>query len=77
MEKNSIPGNIERRWTLAARNSGGVGATPAADAQWNYADRRTRMERRILYDRRQMIRFEGDRRACDQRRQGVDPWAFP
>ena len=77
MEKKTPPGNPERRWTLEPRNTGSARRTPSANADWNYADRRTRRERRIVYDRRQLIRFEDDRRTCDERRLGADPWAFP
>lgn len=43
----------------------------------NQADRRTPAGRRLVYDRRELIRFEGDRRAGKDRRAGVDPWGIP
>lgn len=76
MEKKIIPGESDRRWSLASR-SRGVGGTTATNAPWNYVERRERMERRVVYDRRQLIRFEDDRRAGMERRVGSDPWAFP
>ena len=33
--------------------------------------------RRVLYDRRRLIRFDADRRAEVQRRLGAEPWAIP
>ena len=76
MEKKIIPGKPERRWTLQSRNPSSPGGTPA-DAALNYVDRRTRRDRRVVYDRRELIRFEVDRRASADRRMDVDPWAFP
>lgn len=77
MEKKIIPGKPERRWTLQSPNPSGPGEAPSADAAANYVDRRTSRDRRVLYDRRELIRFEVDRRAGDARRLDTDPWAFP
>lgn len=77
MEKKVIPGKPERRWALASRNPSSPGGTPSADAALNYVDRRTRRDRRVFYDRRELIRFEVDRRAGAERRMDADPWAFP
>lgn len=41
-----------------------------------HADRRTRADRRALHNRRQLIRFEDDRRAIKARRLGEAPWAI-
>ena len=77
MEKKINPGEAERRWPLSPRNNRAVGGAPGANAPWNYVERRDRAERRLRYDRRQLIRFEDDRRAGMERRTGSDPWAFP
>lgn len=77
MEKKIIPGESDRRWTLESRTNRSANGTPSANASWNFVDRRTRMERRVVYDRRQLIRFADDRRASRERRVGIDPWAFP
>ena len=77
MEKQIIPGDPERRRSLASRTNRGIGATTAAHAPGNHEERRLRAPRRMVYDRRQLIRFEDDRRVCRERRTGNDPWAFP
>ena len=77
MEKKIIAGKSDRRWSLASRNNRGVGETTAANAPWNYVERRDRTQRRMVYDRRHLIRFEDDRRVRMERRVGTDPWAFP
>lgn len=77
MEKKIPPGTSDPRWSLQSRKSGSVVGTPPADAAWNYADRRARSDRRFVYDRRELIRFENDRRAGRERRVGMDPWAIP
>jgi hypothetical protein len=54
--------------------------TPS-NAVWNYANRRTHGERRYVYDRRVLIRFESDRRYSRERRLDIDldldPWGIP
>jgi len=77
MEKNINPGDSERRWSMAPRNNLGVDGTRPANAAWNSVERRDHVGRRVVYDRRQLIRFEDDRRAGLERRVGADPWAFP
>jgi hypothetical protein len=79
MDKKIIPGKPERRWTLQSRDPSAPGGAPSADAASNYVDRRTRRDRRVVYDRRDLIRFDVDRRnvAGAERRLDVDPWAFP
>ena len=77
MEKKTTPGNPERRWMPQSRNPGSLGERSSADPALNYVDRRTRMDRRVLYDRRELIRFEVDRRTGDARRLDTDPWEFP
>ena len=47
------------------------GATIAGQSG-NPLDRRTKTDRRVLHDRRQMIRFEDDRRTGADRRAGSD-----
>lgn len=76
MEKKIIPGESDRRWSLSPRTTRGVGGSPG-NAPWKYVERRDRSDRRLVYDRRQLIRFEDDRRAGMERRAGSDPWAFP
>lgn len=63
------PGGGPRRdlASLAARSGAGM----------EHVERRTVTDRRLLYDRRQLIRFEDDRRHGQERRQDTDPWAFP
>lgn len=39
-------------------------------------DTRGKIERRSHGDRRNSIRFEADRRACEDRRAGPKPWAL-
>lgn len=68
MERKTPSENSHRRWP---------GGRLASDTPWNYADRRGRTERRLLYDRRELIRFENDRRVSHERRRGLDPWAIP
>lgn len=77
MEKKTNPGESDRRWSLAPRNARGAGGATSATGPSNNVDRRGRSERRVVYDRRQLIRFEDDRRAGTERRVGSDPWAFP
>ncbi len=77
MEKKTNPGKPERRWALEPHSTRNTTGTPSAETPLNFIDRRNRRERRIVYDRRQLIRFEDDRRICDERRLGADPWAFP
>ncbi len=77
MEKNIIPGESDRHWQLTPRQNRAVGEPSATSSPWNYVERRARRERRVVYDRRQLIRFEDDRRAGMERRGGTDPWAFP
>lgn len=77
MEKKIIRGESDRRWSLASRHNRGVGGMASADAPWDYVERRAPRERRVVYDRRQLIRFEDDRRVGMERRVGADPWAFP
>lgn len=77
MEKKIIPGESDRRWSLSPRTTRGVGGSLGGNAPWNYVERRDRSDRRLVYDRRQLIRFEDDRRAGMERRAGSDPWAFP
>lgn len=77
MEKKIIPGESGRRWTLASRNNRSGGGGMPADAHLNNVDLRHDAARRVVYDRRQLIRFEDDRRAGLERRMGNDPWAFP
>lgn len=77
MEKKIIPGESDRRWSLSPRNTRHVGGSPGGTAPWNYVERRDLGDRRLVYDRRQLIRFEDDRRAGLERRAGSDPWAFP
>lgn len=48
------------------------GATIAAGHSGNPLDRRTKADRRVLHDRRQMIRFEDDRRTGVDRRAGSE-----
>jgi hypothetical protein len=50
---------------------------PRSGPSRNEVERRTRTERRLVYDRRELIRFEDDRRAYRDRRVGSDPWAIP
>lgn len=52
-------------------------AAPRPGLSRNEVERRTRTERRLVYDRRELIRFEDDRRAYRDRRIGNDPWAIP
>lgn len=75
MEKRSDPGEGERRRAPAPRNKRGFAMS--GESPWNYPERRKRPERRLVYDRRQLIRFEEDRRTSMERRVGTDPWGFP
>lgn len=77
MEKKIIPGESDRRWSLSQRSGRGAGGLPGGHAPWNRIERRDRADRRLVYDRRQLIRFEDDRRAGMERRAGSDPWAIP
>lgn len=77
MEKNTHPGGSERRWSLAPRGKPGLGAGTSAHGPGSDEQRRGQSERRVVYDRRQLIRFEDDRRTGVERRMGSDPWAFP
>ena len=77
MEKKTIPDESDRRWTLASRNHHGASGMTAANASWNHVERRTRGDRRVVYDRRQLIRFADDRRAGEVRCLGASAWAFP
>lgn len=74
MEKRTNSGEAERRRAPASPNHHGVAMSGDA---WNDAERRRRPERRLVYDRRQLIRFEDDRRTGMERRLGTDPWRFP
>ncbi len=68
MERNTPTEPSNRRW---------LGARTRSDAPWSNADRRGRAERRLVYDRRELIRFEVDRRMRQERRHGMDPWTIP
>ena len=64
--------------TLSPRQEGPVGTTRfgSPGSHWNQADRRTQTDRRLVYDRRELIRFEDDRRDRKDRRAVTDPWAI-
>lgn len=76
MEKKTPAGTPDTHWSQSSRRGGVIAAT-ASGAAWNYSDRRIRTDRRLVYDRRELIRFENDRRASRERRLGMDPWAIP
>lgn len=80
MAKNVTSGNSDGRMTLEPHPKDGIGMArfgPRRNQTRNEVDRRTRTERRLVYDRRELIRFEDDRRANRDRRIGNDPWAIP
>lgn len=62
---------------LTDDRSGTARFGPRRSSTRNEVDRRTRTERRLVYDRRELIRFEDDRRANRDRRIGNDPWTIP
>jgi len=49
--------------------------TPVAIAHID--NRRVNHHRRMVYDRRRLIRFDPDRRVFAERRSGVEAWAIP
>ena len=56
-------------------HAAGVPGPPVAILQT--ANRRMQRERRLVYDRRRLIRFDTDRRFSAERRFGVEVWAIP
>ena len=76
MEKKHSPGPSDSRWMLVPRQPGPVGDSKQAH-QLTHTERRIRSDRRLVHDRRQLIRFEDDRRDGRERRMDADPWAFP
>lgn len=69
--QSGVPSDsCEGQLTLESVNDGPTAnASGLADGQ---VDRRTTTDRRVVYDRRQLIRFEDDRRAGVDRRTGND-----
>lgn len=79
MAKKVTSDKLDGRMTLEPRTEEPTGMArfgPRRNQARNEADRRTRTERRLVYDRRELIRFEDDRRVTRDRR-GNNPWAIP
>jgi len=75
MDRKTPAGTSDHHWSLESGKGSALGTT--AGAPWSYSDRRIRTDRRLVYDRRELIRFENDRRASKERRHGMDPWGIP
>lgn len=73
MDDKPAPDKPDGRLTLEPRKDDQAGA-PRSVCEWNQTEQRLRTDRRLGHDRRELIRFEEDRRAGNERRAGHDPW---
>ena len=71
-------GPTENRTSLGGRPDGSAADDNARSAGQVRPgeERRILEDRRVRYDRREMIRFEDDRRTGFDRRLDADPWAM-